>query len=278
MNGLVFSILVFCRMSFCDCFQDLAEKVENGLIAENTSIVDSFPILLSEIESCTGSTGTDLYEIILNNLALLECGKAGDPLEITINRILTSHYPIDIKDIAKIMVLKWYENIGKIQDFYFNRLNFIDVPQNDMYSLYKNFALYDQLLKNEVNMNTVLSQALTDYMFKRSPGQALLLLNSTLSSEEIENVKNTIDPLIKWHSWRNPKSWEDEDLDSGKATINNLISSNYAYIDLFIAEIVNVVHDLRTPEVDAFLKQSTHPLVQKRENEPFVYVPLVVPE
>lgn len=278
---LTFLILFFCGQAFCDCFQDLADKVDNNLFArglENTAIEESFPILLNEIESCTGVSGIDLYEKILENYVQLKFERVGSLTECYITKILITKYLIDIMENIKVNVLKGYRSEGKRRDYLYGRLHGVDLIKDDIGSLYADFSRYNQLLDNEVNMNTDLSQALIDYMFKRSPGQALLLLNNSLSVEEIENVKNTINPLIKWHSWRDPKSWEDEDLDSGKATINNLISSNYAYIDLFIAEIVNVVHDLRTPEVDAFLKQSTHPLVQKRENEPFVYVPLVVPE
>ena len=115
-------------------------------------------------------------------------------------------------------------------------------------------------------------------MFALAPGRALLTLNDALSIQEIETLKQTLALLALLHTQTDPESWQGEDLQSGKEILNNLISSNYAYKDLFIAEIVNVVHDLRTLEVDAFLKQSTHPLVQKRENQPFVYVPLVVPE
>ena len=127
-------------------------------------------------------------------------------------------------------------------------------------------------------MNTEFSYAILDYMFTYSPGQALIVLNSPLSSEEAEDLKTMIYPLIKWHLWKNPKLWQDEDLNLGKATLNGLTSSQYAYVDLFVAEIVTVVHALRTPEVDAFLAQSTHPLVQRREREPYVYVHHSIPE
>lgn len=145
---LFWSACFYATTSYADCFQELAERAENGLIkgiSEETSYQESFPILLNEIESCTGSSGTDLYKKILENRTKLEFKEAGSEWEKRITFILALQYPIDVKDLVKIAVLKWYNAEGKIKTFHFNQFSGIDILRDDMYSLYKDFSIHKLL-------------------------------------------------------------------------------------------------------------------------------------
>jgi len=257
-------------------------------LIEGFSMGDSWetasPILLSELEICLEVSGQALFVKVLENFAQLKTEKVGTKWEFQMTQGLISFNQAGISkhEILKLLTPVWYQSNGKLKKEYLSYLfvlsssNKEDKMRDRIWDF--DFTPHNALLDEEIDTSSVLSLSLLDLMFSLSPGRALISLNNTLSSQDIEEIKQSISTHVTLHWNKNPEGWKNDNLDGEKMILNNLISSNYAYIDLFIAEIVNIVHDLRTPEVDAFLKQSTHPLVQKRESEPYVYKHPPVPE
>jgi len=292
MRGTTQSVVMLLSIgiSLCagaDCFQDVAQRVDAESIpglSPGNSQEANISILLRELETCLQMSGTELFIKLTEHFVLLKTEKEATETEFEITWVSAGFLMekgVSESEVLKSLAPKWYNAKGKAKEVYFSILS--DFARTDMLNPERDifwdydFSTEKRLLDNEADKTSELSLALLDSMFALAPGSALMALNPASIPSKVNEMKNSLTPLVKWHSWKSPSFWKDEDLEPGKATLNNLTSSGHAYVDLFIAEIVNVVHNLRTPEVDAFLARSTHPLVQRRVREPFVYVPLDIP-
>ena len=280
--------LLFQDRVYTDCFQEVAQQFEAGLI-EGFSMDGPWekaaPVLLSELEKCLGVSGAALCVRLLENFAKLKTEKMGTRWEFEMTQGLISFVSqggVSEHETLKLLTPMWYQSDGKLKTTYFSFLFVLSSSNNEDPMRDRiwdfDFDTHKALLVEETDKTSILSLSLLDFMLSTAPGRALITLNNTLSPQEIAEIKQSISTPVSLHWTKNPDGWKDDNLEEYKTTLNSLIPSNIAYIDLFIAEIVNVVHDLRTAEIDAFLKQSTHPLVQKRENEPYIHVHPVLPE
>ena len=286
-------MILLLTISIChgvhgNCFQDVAQRVESGSIegfSMTGSPEENIPIIIDELETCLQVSGSALYAKLVENYVRLKTENEGTESEFHMTWTSAGFLReegISEREAVKILAPIWYNSNAKAKEIYFSVLSDFagrDVLDQNRDILWGyNFSLEKGLLDTEQNKTSELSLALLDFIFALAPGPALLTLNDTMTSEEKETLKQSISLPVQLHWKKSPRSWKKENLQPAKETLKNLTLTNYGYVDLFIAEIVNVVHDLRTPEVDAFLAQSTHPLVQRRLREPFVYVPLVIPE